>query len=596
MPFMIRVIAHSRKPVSARVTVAAFSLLFGAGVLAGCRPQKPAPAVLTSPAPPDATDGSGFSFTDITARSGVVSLYDNGEASGSRSIVESIGGGLGALDFDRDGVYDLVMPGGGQIVPDGELTGHPTQLWQQVSPLRFRSHGELAGLAAPRTLTHGVACGDYDNDGFPDIVITGFDGLQLMHNLGDGRFEDCSSTAGLDADTRWSTSASWLDVDADGDLDLYVVHYVDWSWKHHPECFAGIAGVRDVCSPNEFDALPDTLFLNDGEGHFEDVSNQWGLTSGGKGLGVIAAQLDDDDAIDLYVANDTVENALYLNETTIFREQGLLRGVAVDSRGVPNGSMGLALLDYDNDLCPDLWVTNYEDETCALYQGDGEGSFRWAADRAGVNALGTLFVAFGTAAGDFDLDGDEDLAVVNGHVILNPRKSEQRQVPLFLCNTSRSRASDSPARLVRQAFPEGSYFASKHRGRGLIAVDLEGDGDLDLVSTHVKEPAAVLRNDSKLRGKGLTLELIGRSANRDAIGARVILKTDSSSSIRQVVGGGSYLSQGPYRVSLAIPDGETVESIEIRWPDGQTQEIDAPNGGPRDGVVRVVQDKAQDVP
>jgi hypothetical protein len=566
------------------------ALLIGMLGIFGCGTEEPQPAVNEAGTSP-ATNPEGISFTDITGESGLNSIYHNGEDSGSRSIVESIGGGLGILDFDRDGLWDLVAPTGGEIILEGDLTGLPTQLWRQGPPGRYRNVAPQAALAGPSTLTHGVACGDYDNDGFTDILITGFDGLQLLHNLGDGCFQDRTSQVGLDVDTLWSTSAAWLDIDADGDLDLYVVHYVDWSWEKHPECFAGLAGVRDVCSPNEFDALPDRLFINDGNGRFRDESQQWGLSAGGKGLGVVAAHLDGDDAIDLYVANDTVENALYINNGRPLHEEGLLRGVAVDASGVPNGSMGLAVLDFNNDTCFDLWVTNYEDETCALYQGDGSGGFLWATDRTGVNALGTLFVAFGTVAGDFDLDGDEDISVVNGHVILNPRKSERRQLPLFLRNTARPASQSGVAKLVRQTFPEGSYFATPHRGRGLVAFDLDLDGDLDLAASHVMEQATLLRNDTPQQGRGLTLQLIGRTVNRDAVGSRVTLVTDRSQYVRQIIGGGSYLTQGPPVVHLAVPAGEIFRTLEIRWPDGTDQYIDEMAN---DAFMQVLQPRQHD--
>ncbi len=564
-------------------------MLLVAWALSGCQGEKPAnrPQNATSAMPAACGD---LAFSDISADVGLTAAYDNGEASGSRSIVESIGGGLGVLDFDRDGRWDLVTPAGGEIVPDGDLHGLPTQLWRQ-SPLGGLDEvAGQAGVTPPSTLTHGVACGDIDNDGFTDILITGFQGLQLLHNLGDGSFHDITAEAGLGVDTLWATSAAWLDIDSDGDLDLYVVHYVDWSWDNHPECFAGLPGVRDVCSPNEFAGLPDTLFINDGTGRFRDASHQWGLKAGGKGLGVVAAHLDGDDSIDLYVANDTVENALYLNNGPPLHEEGLLRGVAVDSGGVPNGSMGLAVLDFNNDACFDLWVTNYEDETCALYEGDGQGGYLWATDRAGVNSLGTLFVAFGTVAGDFDLDGDEDVTVVNGHVILNPRKSQKRQLPLFLCNTAAPPQGSGTPKLVRQSFPAGSYFATPHRGRGLVAFDFDRDGDLDLASTHVREPATLLRNDSPTEGRGLTLRLIGRTVNRNAVGTRVTLETDQATSIRQVVGGGSYLSQGPPVVHLVIPAGETFRRLTIRWPDGSTQQL---NELPEANVIQIVQPARQ---
>jgi hypothetical protein len=236
--------------------------------------------------------------------------------------------------------------------------------------------------------------------------------------------------------------------------------------------------------------------------------------------------------------------------------------------------MGLAVFDLDQDLRQELWITNYENETFALYRNTGQGNFLWATEQSGVNAIGTLFVGFGTVAGDFDRDGDEDLAVANGHVMLHPAHSSVAQEPLLLVNTTRHVGDGvPPGRLIRQTFPPDSYFARPHRGRGVVTGDLDDDGQLDLVFSHTNEPAAVLSGETETAGRLLNVDLVGTSSNRDAIGARVVMTSDRGSRVRSVAGGGSYLSQNPYTLTWALAAGERFERLEIVWPSGQRQVV-----------------------
>ncbi len=525
-------------------------------------------------APPQAPDDErpSVAFTDITESSGLAAKYDNGEAAGNRSIVESLGGGVGWLDFDGDGRADLLFPGGGQLPTGQPLTGQPTSLWRHSDDIKFVNVSDPARIAAPRTLTHGCSAADIDNDGFIDVLITGYGGLQLLHNQGDGTFVDVTPSSGLD-DTRWSTSTAWGDFNQDSHLDLYVAHYVDWSWTNHPKCPSSIEGVNDVCSPNEFSPLPHTLYMSNGDGTFREASSQAGLEKGGKGLGVIVADFNRDQQVDIYVANDTTNNFLYRNDGQgHFTDIGLTSGTAVDGNGTPNGSMGLAVLDFNSDLIPDLWVTNYENETYALYLNGGDESFTWGTDRAGLTALGKLFVGFGTTAGDFDKDGDEDLVVANGHVILHPSQSTLEQDAVYLDNTMIGKQR----RLNRVTFSDG-YFARRHRGRGVVSGDIDRDGDLDLVFTNSQEPAVVLRNDTVSKGTLVQAELVGVNSNRNAIGATCVLITNQGKYLRCVVGGGSYLSQNSYTLSWGLPATEEVTGLEITWPDGAKQTINSPS-------------------
>jgi hypothetical protein len=534
-------------------------------IASGCRVQESAPR-LEEQEGKSGEEGRAqrVSFLDETERSGLTFLYQNGSESDQFSIVESLGGGVGFVDFDSDGQWDLFFPGGGMVRAEQPLTGVPSGLFWQREPWRFEEVAGVSHATAARTYTHGVARGDYDNDGFADLLVTGYDRLQLLHNQGDGTWLDVTHEAGLH-DTRWSSSAGWGDINGDGALDLYVAHYVDWSWQNHPDCRASV-NQRDICPPRSFRGLNDTFYLAQGDGTFADHSTDAGLVREGKGLGVLIADLDHDADVDIYVANDTVDNFFYLNDGQgHLQEVGTVSGLATDDRGAANGSMGIAQLDYNRDGLTDVWVTNYERESFAVYRNDGHASFTHASEAAGIFGLGASNVGFGTVAGDFDRDGDEDLVVTNGHVIRFPERGYVQQKPLLL--------ELEQDRFQALGFSQDAYFAQAHHGRGLAVGDLDSDGSLDLVFANSQEAAAVLRNTSQPDGSWVGVRLIGRASNRDAVGSRVVLHTNGRPQLRLTVGGSSYLSQHDPRLHWGIPRGERATHLEIVWPDGQRQEV-----------------------
>jgi len=494
-------------------------------------------------------------FHDSTDAVRLKHAYENGEGANEYSILETIGGGVAAADFDRDGFVDVYFANGG-LLNEKKVTGLGGSLWLNCHGQSFEDITQFANIDCPSIYTHGTISGDLNNDGFADLLVTGYKGIALFFNQGDGTFLEQAQEAGM-IDPKWGTSAAFGDLDNDGDLDVYVAHYVDWSFDNHPPCQS--LGVRDVCAPGNFTGISDVVYMNNGDGKFTPQSQEIGLVPEGKGLGVMIADLTKDSKVDIYVANDTTNNFFYLNQGGgRFSEIGMASGTAVDDMGTPQGSMGLCTLDYDGDLSPDIMVCNYESQAFALYKNDGDSNFRYVTSTTGLMALGTMCVAWGTSATDFDLDGDEDVVIANGHVM---RAKPPEQVPLYLNNLGTKRFN-------KQKFPEMDYFAKTWRGRGVVPFDMDLDGDMDLVFTHVNQDAVYLENRSELDGNWWILELVGTQSNRDAIGARVVITSDKRAILRNVVGGGSSLSQQPYFVHWGLPVDEKLMRVEITWPNG----------------------------
>jgi hypothetical protein len=523
-------------------------------------------------------------FQDVTANSGVNFTCRNGEEADHFTLLESLGSGVALIDFDGDGLLDIFLVGGGYFGGDDrkQILGYPCKLYKNLGNWKFQDVTAQVGLDKFSFYAHGAAVADYDCDGWPDLLVTGYGRMALFHNESDGKggrkFVEVTEKAHLN-DPRWNTSAAWADLDGDGFPDLYVCHYVDWSWQTHQPCRGDNDSIpKDVCPPGTFQGVAHALYRNNRDGTFTDVSAEAGIRQGpknsGMGLGVVIVDINNDGKPDIFAVNDTTMNFLYVNESSPgkirFKDRSLESGVSLGDNGRANGSMGVDAGDYDGSGRPSLWVTTFENERHALFQNDCQGeriAFRYATRKAGIAALGNSFVGFGTGFLDVANLGWEDLVIANGHVRRHPTRAPLQQRTILLRNSGNGQ-------FVNSTSQGGAYFQVPHRGRGLAVGDLDNDGRPDLVITHLNEPVALLRNDP--RGEAvpqnhwLGLQLIGKN-NRDIVGAKVVVEDGSRRLTHFTKGGGSYLSSGDRRILVGLGDAKQVGKVTVFWPWGGEQ-------------------------
>lgn len=502
-------------------------------------------------------------FVEIAATAGIDFEYRNGEEQGTFTILESLGGGVGATDIDSDGLVDLFLPGGGSMSADANPTPLPSVIYRN-SPgtlnSRFQSVAKLTNAEECPCYSHGALAADWNDDGFEDILVTGYGQPQLLWNMGDGTY----AAGPAPEEDSWISSAAAADFNSDGVTDLYLARYVDWSPSNNPACDTGRADEREVCPPRQFAGMHDIVLLGDGTGKFERTK---GPEFAGKGLGVVVADLDLDGDCDVYVANDTVRNIYLVNDGKgTFKDRAESTGTAYGDTGREDGSMGVDAGDYNLDGRPDILVTNYELEDFALYRSFNEEFFQHVSRSTGISAACGHKVGWGTQFADVDLDGDEDLFTANGHVIRHPKDAPLKQTALLMINHQATRFEQTNA---------GPFFQEPHMSRGAIQCDLENDGDCDFVISCINEPLCVLRNDTQTNHNWLRLRLVGKTSNRIPAGAVITLITsDGLKLLRLQKSGTSFASSADNRLAWGLGDATGEVTLQIRWPSGVSQTIE----------------------
>ena len=486
--------------------------------------------------------------------------FDNGSRK-RHDLPEIMGGGVGLIDFDGDGKLDVYLCQGGPIVADPGHPDPPCRLFRNDGKGAFTDVTETANAPGP-SYAMGVSVGDFDGDGKPDLFVTGWRGQRLYRNLGNGTFHDVTEKAGLNSD-RWGTSSAFADIDGDGRLDLYVACYVSYAAESAPYVFAP-DGKPDYPGPEDFTAQPDHLYRNNGDGTFTDVANESGILQGdGRGLGVIADDFNGDGKLDLFVAEDGTSCRLLLNRGGWkFEEVAQASGVAFDGKGEALAGMGVACGDIDGDGLADLIVTNFFGRSTLLFHNEGNIRYSDASQVSGLSNATRKSLGFGIAAADFDGDGQLDLLQANGHVLDRARLGEPfEQTPILLRNGG--------GRFVDGSKSAGPAFAKAVLGRGLAVGDLDDDGRPDAVLASLDAEPVVLWNRTEA-AVGLILDLVGKQGENPP-GTTIKATICGKPCVREIFGGGSYLSASDRRVHLGLAGALLVDRVEIRWPSGRVE-------------------------
>lgn len=495
---------------------------------------------------------------------GINFQYDNG-TSAAQLMVEATGGGAGWLDYDGDGWCDLWLVQAGSPLPGQQNSNPSDALFRNLRGGKFTAVAPQAGVDE-RGYSQGIAVGDFDGDGFDDVFVTNVGPDTLYRNLGDGTFADETLAAGLE-NPRWTSSAAWSDLDADGDLDLYVCNYLDYD-PQAPVICVDKSGRPRICHPKDVAPVPNALFLNSGSGRFEQVLHERGLDApGSKSLGLVIADFTEDGFPDIYVANDTTANHLFVNDgQAFFTERASLNGCSANSLGQYQAGMGVAYGDYDADGRADLYVTHFTADSNTLYRALGGGLFDDVTRTSGLHAPTLRRLGFGTVMHDFNCDGHADILIANGHVDeAFQEDGELFQMPpqLFSFN-GQTWIECGPA--------GGTYFAQSLIGRALATADYDNDGAWDVAVANQNSPALLLQN-SRHDGHWLKIRLIGSDGNRHGIGATVTVIRQDKTLSQQLAAGSSYCASHQPALLFGLGSGEGNCLIRVRWPDGQTHEL-----------------------
>jgi len=508
---------------------------------------------------------------DVTDQAGITWRQFAGE-SPDRFLIETMGGGAAFLDLDGDGLLDIFFLNGGETPRGKSSSPVRNALYRNLGNGKFEDLAAKAGVDRIGFYGMGVAVADFDNDGFPDLYVSGFPFSALFHNNRDGTFTDVTEQAGVRNAERWAASAAWFDFDRDGLLDLVVTNYAQLSFADEKKCEIG--GVRAYCAQTSYIGMPLTLFHNEGNGRFADVSAHSGMAKlVGRALGVVAVDVNDDGWTDLFVARDASANLLLINQKDgTFQDAGSETEVAYDAAGVAKAGMGVDAGDVNEDGRPDFVVTNFNDQYHSLLVGARSGRYDDQTVASGLARFTKKFVGWGAHFIDFDNDGNLDLLIVNGHInqaIESTRMDvKYKEPPLLLRNDGKTAFRD-----VRER--AGKVFQSNYSARGLAIGDWNNDGRVDAVFTCLNGPPVLLKNISEPENSWIGFELQGTTSTRDAIGAKITVEADRRRLVRWITGGSSYLSSHDKRVLVGLGPVSASSKLraEIRWPNGNVQRL-----------------------